>query len=471
MAKRQGMLDRRKFMLGMAGFSLISWAMPEAKAFRPFTPFSFAFVTDVHLANNIEDSFELVHESQLFLQQLIKELNAERVDFVMFGGDQVQTIGKDECNWNLFLDCLQPLNSAWSFVLGDKDVSGPIPVDKYKTYGRDWKLVGVQGENAYWSQNPKGVPDIHVVGLDTSLPNTTLGGMSKKQLDWLKGDLEANKDKFTMVFCHHPLLPPPPYDGGPPWDEYVIPDGGAVREVLGGFPNVKMVVSGHVHVSKVQVERDIWHISSPSLAVYPCAYRIFHVSPDMVTMETRSIDFPALIKKARKELAGSILAQRFNQADPNSFVQVVDGQREDRDALIPMRGQQLKAYDARKARKLEEKVKEKEPEPETKPESAASAQNASKKAEHPEQPEETRKRGWFRRKEAAGEDTGKGGRKQAEAGSGSGSGSGSDKDSSDDTKAPAGKPAEIEPVKDVDEELNKQLQMNDNKPKEGAQDK
>jgi hypothetical protein len=427
------MLNRRKFLLGLAGVgATLTWRLPEAQAYRPFAPFTFAFVSDVHLCNDLDDTYEMMHESQLFLQQLVKELNAERVDFVMFGGDQVQTIGKNEGNWNLFLDCLQPLNAPWSFVLGDRDVSGPIPVDKYKTYGRDWKLVGVKGENAYWSQNPKICPDVHVVGLDTSLPNTTIGGMSKRQLDWLKQDLEANKQYFTIVFCHHPVLPPAPYDGGPPWDEYVIPDGGSVREVIGQFPQVKMVVSGHVHVSKVQVENNVWHISSPSLAVFPCAYRIFHVTPDTVTMETRSIEFPALVKKARKELVNSSLAQRFNAADPASFAQIVEGDREDNDAYIPMKGGPLRAYNPKKQpRRPEEKPAEHTAEA---PENSA-APNAS----------EDKRRGRFFHRD-------------------NGTGDGAAKPSNATATQPkpvetpeVDKPVELEPVKDVDAELNKLL--------------
>jgi 3',5'-cyclic-AMP phosphodiesterase len=431
-------LNRRKFLLGLAGFSMLNLKLPEAQAYKSFQPFSFAFVSDVHLSNDLPDSYELVHESQLFLQQLVKELNTERVDFVMFGGDQVQTIGKNEANWNLFLDCLQLLNAGWSFVLGDRDISGPIPVDKFKTYGRDWQLVGVKGENAYWSQNPKVVPDIHVIGLDTSLPNTTIGGMSHRQLEWLKQDLEANKQNFTIIFCHHPLLPPPPYDGGPPWDEYVIPDGGAVREILGQYPQVKMVISGHVHVSKVQLENNIWHVSSPSLAVYPCAYRIFHVTPEAVTMETRSIEFPALVKKARKELINSSIAERFNAKNPGSFVAVVDGDGIDRNAVIPLRaGQQLKAYNPKRSRRSGE---EKAPEPEIS--NRESAENHPEKpATNQQQPEPPKHRRF--------------GRHQSDAAAAASSGK--DKPAGDTDK-----PVQLEPVKDVDAELNKQLNINSN---------
>lgn len=305
-------------------------------AYQPFEPFTFAYVTDVHLTNEVADSFKLTRESQLFLQELVKELNAQKVDFVIFGGDQVETIGKDEANWQLFLDVMQGLNAPWSFVLGETDVSGNFSVDKRKTFGPDWKQRGIETDTAYWSKNLEQIPNVHLIGLDTSMPNSTIGGVSKPQLDWLKKDLEANKKYFTIVFSHHPLLPPAPYDSGPPWDEYIIPDGGSVREILGQYPNVKMVLSGHTHVSKVQNEKDIWHISSPSLDVYPCAYRLFRVTPTLVTMETRQINFPALVKKGKKELIDSSLASRYSRESPDVFLEVVEGAKEDRDALIPL---------------------------------------------------------------------------------------------------------------------------------------
>jgi hypothetical protein len=308
----------------------------------------------VHLTNEQPDSFKLTRESQLFLQELVKELNAAKPDFIMFGGDQVETVGKDETNWQLFLDVVQGLNSPWAFVLGETDVSGNYPVDKRKTFGPDWKQCGIDTETPYWSHNLSQLPNVHLVGLDTSIPNTTIGGVSAKQLEWLKADLEANKKSFTIVFSHHPLLPPPPYDSGPPWDEYIIPDGGSVREIIGAYPNVKMVLSGHTYVSRVQSEGEVWHISSPALAVYPCAYRIFHVTPNMVTMETRQIGFPALVKKGRKELADSALATRYSKNDPGSFLAVAEGGREDQNALIPMAaGKPLQPYNPKKASKQE----------------------------------------------------------------------------------------------------------------------
>jgi hypothetical protein len=436
-------VGRRKFLLGLAGLGLMSFKFPASRAFQPFTPFTFAHVCGCNLCNDQPDSYELTQESQLFLQQLVKQLNQDRVDFVMFGGDQVRAIGKNEDNWALFQDCLAPLTCPWSFVLGERDVSGPTPIDKNKMYFPDWKLIGIKTDTGYWSHNPKGAPDIHIIGLDSSLPNTTIGGISGRQLAWLKNDLEENKKFFTMVFCHHPLLPPAPYDGGPPWDDHVIPDASSVREVLASYPQVKMVLTGHVPVNKVQVEKGIYHISTPPLVVYPCAYRIFRVEPDGVTMETRPIDYPALVKKARRELASSSLAGRFSQKNPNSFVELVSGDKLDYDAFLPMHGApQLQALGSKKPMRRAE-VREAKEEPETK-----APQPTSK-----EQPvaAEGKRRGFFHKQKSTEEMLGK---------------NQSANQPSVDTM-PESKPVELPDVKNVDEELNKQLNLPPSPAKDG----
>ncbi len=230
------------------------------------------------------DSYEMLQESQLFLQDVVKTLNSEKLDFVIFGGDQVETPGKDDSNWQLFLDVVQSLTPPWTFVLGEKDVSGPRVVDKMKMYGGDWTSKGIKTEKPYWSQTP--LQGVHLIGLDTSRANVPTGDISNEQLAWLKADLVKNTKKFTIVFSHHPLLPPPPFDGGPPWDDWILPQGPNVREILGSSHYVRLALSGHVHMSKIQQERDIWYVSNPSLGAFPCAFRIFHVTADDVTIET-----------------------------------------------------------------------------------------------------------------------------------------------------------------------------------------
>ncbi len=81
------------------------------------------------------------------MQSAIRQINKLMPDFVVFGGDQVESPGDEENNWQLFLDIAQSLECPWHFVLGETDVSGNDPVNKMHIYGRDWRGRGLNNHS------------------------------------------------------------------------------------------------------------------------------------------------------------------------------------------------------------------------------------------------------------------------------------------------------------------------------------
>lgn len=330
------LITRRNFIAGCAAAAFIRLPLPKATAqTTTFDPFSFVYICDSHLSVREPDSgYKLLQESQLFLQETIKAVNLLKPDFVIFGGDQVELIGANESNWQLFVDLVQSLNSPWSFVLGEQDVSGKTPPDKMRTFGPDWKGQGLGNNTPYWSMNP--VPGIHFIGLDSSLPNSNTGYISKEQIAWLKSDLAANQSSFTTIFCHHPLLPPSPYDGGPPWDEFTMANGADVREIIGVNKDVRLVVNGHLYLNKVQLEQNVYHVSCAGLAVYPCQYKLFKITPEAIMVQSFTVNFPALVKKAYKSLISSNLAYKYDQRDSEKIADLQEGSKEDQNAVLSL---------------------------------------------------------------------------------------------------------------------------------------
>lgn len=329
-------INRRSFLAGLAGLpAALLLPLDNIADAANLTPFSFVYLTDTHLVNGLPDNGpKMLQESQLFLQDVIKGINAIKPDFVIFGGDQVETVGANEANWQMFIDLVQALNCPWYFVLGEQDVSGKGFVDKMRQFGPDFKGRGITGSTPYWSIDPK--PNVHLIGLDTSKANNITGDISEQQLDWLKKDLAENRGKFTIVISHHPLLAPAPYDGGPPLDEYVLPNGSDAREVLGASSDVRLVLSGHLYMNKIQLEREVYHVSCAALNVYPCQYKLFRVGKDAITMESFEVPFPALVKKAKKALADSSLAGKLNRRNPDAAVQMCEGNPEDQNAWLTL---------------------------------------------------------------------------------------------------------------------------------------
>lgn len=316
-------ISRRSFLLGAIATTVWPMCLP-VRAQQGFQPFSFAYVSDIHLTHGVPDGFVLTNESQLFFQDVVAKLNQRKLDFVLFGGDQVHGTGKDEENWQLFLDIAQGINAPWSFVLGECDIAGTDPVDKMRSFGPDWRGRGIETDNPYWSNSP--LPGVHLVGLDTSQPATTSGHIDAKQLAWLRDDLQKNSDKFTIVLSHHPILNPPPFAASQyQLTDYLLPNADEVRELITTVGNVNMALSAHLYVNQLGRAGKTWFVSNPGLVSYPCAYKIFHVTPESIAMETVQVSYPALIKKAEDLIHTYPLANRVQLPKRTNFISFAKG--------------------------------------------------------------------------------------------------------------------------------------------------
>ncbi len=294
-----------------------------------FEPFTFAFISDCHLTSGVGDNFMLLQESQLFLQEAIKQINALKPDFVIFGGDQVQGIGEEETHWQLFLDIAQNLDCSWYFVLGETDVSGNVQENKMRTFGRDWKGRGLNNNVPYWSCDP--LSGLHLIGLDTSQANTNRGYIDDVQLDWLRQDMMQNAGAINVIVSHHPILPPVAFESD---NSQMFPQAGSVREILEKSSGYIISLNGHTHLSKIQCQNNIWYISSPSLDIYPCAFRFFRVTAKEVQVDTHQVNFPALVKLARANMVNSNVANSLGITKGKSLANLALGSHTDQSAIL-----------------------------------------------------------------------------------------------------------------------------------------
>lgn len=162
----------------------------------------------------------------------VEKLNLMRPTFVMSVGDLIEGYSNDraqvEAEWKEFLGFMDKMKMKFFFVAGNHDVTNPL---MHKIWREHFGPL-------YYSFDYKGV---HFVCLNSEDPTTKIGD---KQLEWLAGDLEKNKDaRWTLVFIHKPL-----------WndaDRAIAagnPDGtnwNKVEQLLGSRPHT--VFSGHVH--------------------------------------------------------------------------------------------------------------------------------------------------------------------------------------------------------------------------------
>jgi 3',5'-cyclic AMP phosphodiesterase CpdA len=102
-------------------------------------------------------------------------------------------------------------------------------------------LAAAFGSTPRWAARVGG---LRLVGLDTTVPDSDGGALGEERLAWI-GDTLAQDTAPTLLAMHHP----PIETGVAAMDEMGLPaaDRAALGDVLAGAPQVRRVISGHVH--------------------------------------------------------------------------------------------------------------------------------------------------------------------------------------------------------------------------------
>jgi 3',5'-cyclic-AMP phosphodiesterase len=103
---------------------------------------------------------------------------------------------------------------------------------------------------------------VRVICLDTSIPGEVAGTLCEERLAWLSAQLAAGGDRPTMIAMHHPAF----RIGRPVSDRRPFRNAAAFDALVAKYPNVSLIVAGHVHCT---LQTRIGHavaIAAPSTA-------------------------------------------------------------------------------------------------------------------------------------------------------------------------------------------------------------
>jgi hypothetical protein len=110
-----------------------------------------------------------------------------------------------------------------------------------------------------------------------------------------------------------------------------------VCAILKRFPNVRLVVSGHHHTSRVMTERRITYVADPAIVTYPCAFRLFTVNRQGIHLKNIGLGDKATVNRARELLVTDAYAKTYNPADPQKAADYSVGLLpQDREARIKL---------------------------------------------------------------------------------------------------------------------------------------
>jgi len=96
--------------------------------------------------------------------------------------------------------------------------------------------------------------------LNSQIPEDVPGRLSQDTLDWLHNQLETHPNQPTTIALHHP-----PLMVNTKWlDSSALQNPDDLFNIIDRFPQVKLVLFGHIHQEIQETRRDVTYLGSPS---------------------------------------------------------------------------------------------------------------------------------------------------------------------------------------------------------------
>lgn len=194
-----------------------------------------AQISDLHIKAQGRLSYKKV-DTQAALLRVIETLNRlqPRPDVVVITGDLVDFGLAEE--YQTLRQALAELQLPYLLMPGNHDdrqaLRDAFPEHRYLQ----------QGETLHWQQHVKGV---NLLALDSSVPQQPWGYVDEAQLQWLDEKLKQAPHTPALVMLHHP----PFMTGIGHMDRQPLRNPEALAAVIGQYPQVERVLSGHLHRS------------------------------------------------------------------------------------------------------------------------------------------------------------------------------------------------------------------------------
>jgi len=337
-------MKRREFLKGaLAAGATATGVAAVGGLFIPFAEavevpsFSFAHLSDLHLDVRGESTWQHREKSvPLFIESLRQVVRLPRLNFIVFGGDQVHYGPNDKESLVVFQQWIKQLRMPIYILLGNTEVS---PINGVSGLGREdylkaWSGNGLRPGRSSWAFDP--VRGVRIIGWDVTVDGKPYGEATPEGMAWLEKELAASKDrKLVVLITHQLLLPTTERDTEPLWSIWMVRNHARVRELLNKHRNVRLVISGHHHVCRVQTEGRITYVADPATVTYPCAFRLFSISREGIHLSLVRPDDRDAVERARQLLVSDPYAKIYDPADPAKAAEFSAGlEARDREAKI-----------------------------------------------------------------------------------------------------------------------------------------
>lgn len=233
----------------------------------------FAQISDVHYSTvRADNSYKLLSQTKPLLEDAVGQINeAKNLDFVVITGDLIDKPKKESLIETT--EILNTLNYPWYTVIGNHDTTtdGFLKKDKYieilNERNPDFKF-----DSTYYSFKVKSGYRLIFMDGAKNKGISSNGIIPKEELNWLDEILKKSKNDVVLIFIHFPLVTP--FDS----PNHEILNADEFKSVLDKYDMPIAIFSGHYHMTKISKRGNILHVSTPSLAGYPNAFRFVEVN-------------------------------------------------------------------------------------------------------------------------------------------------------------------------------------------------
>lgn len=206
---------------------------------------TFVHLTDLHVGNPAEPDDHLYSDTSATLATILAEVKSlvPQPRFIVASGDLTNRGDAGSYRQLQQIIAAAGLDMPVLYALGNHDRRDGF----YPT------MLGQSDDLDAPYDHAQVIDGLHIIVLDSSVPNKVGGAFELGQLDWLKAQLEEHAELPKLLVMHHA----PALDLDRPdmeWESLSIADTEALRDALEDY-DVVGILSGHIHFDRVSN----WH--------------------------------------------------------------------------------------------------------------------------------------------------------------------------------------------------------------------
>ncbi|WP_026348785.1 metallophosphoesterase [Psychrobacter lutiphocae] len=212
-------------------------------------------LTDLHLYLDTSTTTSGINNHQSFVACLNQALNEDRrCDLILLTGDLVNEV--DTIIYDRVFALLQQTGIPFACLAGNHDVTDEI--DNGMSFEQR-QFVAHNADPRLLSRHRIALNNWQLLLLDSSVPGKVYGSLGNKNLQWLRQTL-ANCHNPVMIAMHHHLLPM-----SSAWiNAHITQDSSDFWALIKQFPQVKAVLTGHVHQNFESSKQGVAVYATPS---------------------------------------------------------------------------------------------------------------------------------------------------------------------------------------------------------------